>query len=327
MDFNVIVTGIGAIIGQGIAKSFRNSDLHVKVIGVDLKPNNLGEMFCDVFHQKPQCEENTAEYIKFWRDLIISEKADLIIPGIDIDLEFFHDQRSIFKDLQVVLCLNQPELIEMSTDKWLLGQKLSKNGLPVIPSMISGDWEDCIAVLGPPPLLIKPRHGNASRGIVKIHDKEDFIYWRNKAGDNFMVQRIVGKDEEEYTVGIFGFGDGTAGEPIVLHRTLSASGSTQNAILINDEHITSITLKLNKIFNPLGPTNYQFRREGEKLFLLEVNPRISSSTSIRTGFGYNEAVMCIEYFLKKQRPISPVIRSGRASRFTEDFIIYDSNNF
>lgn len=327
MDVNVIVTGIGAIIGQGIAKSLRKAHLGVKVIGVDLKPNKLKDMFCDVFYRKPQCEQKTLEYTEFWRDLIVKEKIDLIIPGIDIDLEFFHDQRSNFKDLQGIFCLNQPELIDISRDKWLLGQKLKKNGLPFIPGMIAGGWEECISELGPPPFLMKPRHGNASRGIVKVYDKEDFNYWRKKAGDNFMIQRIIGKVEEEYTVGVFGYGDGTAGEPFILHRTLSPGGFTQNAVVINDKEISNITTTLNNIFHPLGPTNYQFRREKDVFFLLEINPRISSSTSIRASFGYNEAAMCLDFFLKKQRPVSPVIRYGWASRYTEDFIAYDSNNF
>jgi len=327
MDYTVIVTGIGAIIGQGIARSLRNVDENVKVIGVDLKPNNLKDLFCDVFCRKPQCRQESQEYTKFWRNLIIKEKVDLVIPGIDIDLEYFHDHRSDFKDIKRVFCLNQPELVDISRDKWLLGQKLRRNGLPFIPGMISGDWEECISELGPPPLLMKPRHGNASRGIVKINDKDDFIYWRKKAGNNFMIQKIVGKAEEEYTVGVFGYGDGTAGEPIILHRTLSPSGSTQNAVVINDTEIANMAKILNNIFNPLGPTNYQFRRDEDVLFLLEINPRISSSTSIRASFGYNEAAMCLDFFLKKQRPVSPVIRYGRASRYTEDFIVYDSNNF
>jgi carbamoyl-phosphate synthase large subunit len=327
MDYIVIVTGIGAIIGQGIAKSLRKAHLGVKVIGVDLKPNNLMGMFCDIFYRKPQCEQKSPEYTEFWRNLIIAENADLIIPGIDIDLEYFHDHRNDFKDLHGIFCLNQPELIEISRDKWLLGQKLRENGLPFIPGMISGDWEECISELGTPPLLMKPRHGNASRGIVTIYDKEDFLYWRKKVGDNFMIQKIIGKIEEEYTVGVFGYGDGNAGEPFILQRTLSPGGFTQNAIVINDTEIANMAKILNNILHPLGPTNYQFRREKDVLFLLEVNPRISSSTSIRASFGYNEAAMCLDFFLKKQRPVFADIRYGRASRYTEDFIVYDSDNF
>jgi carbamoyl-phosphate synthase large subunit len=57
--------------------------------------------------------------------------------------------------------------------------------------------------------------------------------------------------------------------------------------------------------------------------LLEINPRISSSTSIRTKFGYNEALMSVDYFLNGIIPTQPKIQKGKAIRYTEDLIIYE----
>jgi carbamoyl-phosphate synthase large subunit len=56
---------------------------------------------------------------------------------------------------------------------------------------------------------------------------------------------------------------------------------------------------------------------------LEINPRISSATSIRAAFGYNESLMSLEFFLEQKRPVQPRIRTGRAVRYTEDYIFYD----
>ena len=78
-----------------------------------------------------------------------------------------------------------------------------------------------------------------------------------------------------------------------------------------------------RAFQPEGPTNFQFRRHEGELYLLEINPRMSSSTTIRTAFGYNEARMCLEYYLENKRAIVGPIRRGRALRFIEDYIIYD----
>ena len=81
-------------------------------------------------------------------------------------------------------------------------------------------------------------------------------------------------------------------------------------------------LKFCKYFKPIGPTNFQFRKHEGVLKLLEINPRISSATSIRTAFGYNECKMAVEYYLKNKKPKQPVIKQGRAVRYTEDFIFY-----
>ena len=60
--------------------------------------------------------------------------------------------------------------------------------------------------------------------------------------------------------------------------------------------------------------------------LLEINPRISSSTSIRAAFGYNECKMAIEYYLENKKPEQPFIKQGRAVRYIEDYIFYENRN-
>lgn len=80
-----------------------------------------------------------------------------------------------------------------------------------------------------------------------------------------------------------------------------------------------------RLFRPVGPTNFQFRTEGDAVRLLEINPRISSSTSLRTAFGYNECAMAVDYFLFHKTPSQPRIRGGKAIRYTDDLVFYDDS--
>jgi carbamoyl-phosphate synthase large subunit len=77
------------------------------------------------------------------------------------------------------------------------------------------------------------------------------------------------------------------------------------------------------LFRPQGPTNFQFRRSDGGPKLLEINPRISSSTSIRTAFGYNESAMALDYFLDQRAPVQPALRRGRAVRYIDEQIFYE----
>ena len=86
--------------------------------------------------------------------------------------------------------------------------------------------------------------------------------------------------------------------------------------------IQDTLISLCRIFKPAGPTNFQFRKQNGILKLLEINPRISSSTSIRTAFGYNESAMSVDYYLENKKPLQPIIRPGRAIRYVEDYIMY-----
>ncbi|MDH5216543.1 MAG: ATP-grasp domain-containing protein [Gammaproteobacteria bacterium] len=318
-DATVVVTGVGAIIGQGIVRSLRQYTRSVRVIGIDRNPHSMGSHLCDVFYAKPVCEESSLNYLSFWEETLHREKVDLVLPGLEVDLFFLNAHRQSLSATGARLGLNKPELIELARDKWLLGLELPKAGLASISTILSQTWDNCVEKLGSPPFLLKPRQGNGSRGIVRLNNETDLRYWANKSDENFMIQKIIGNDDEEYTVGTFGFGDGNSIPPIIFRRRLSPAGNTQYAEVVEEPTIELATQKLSKYFKPIGPTNYQFRKEKGMPYLLEINPRLSSSSSLRAGFGYNEAGMSLEYYLDGIRPKMPEVTKGCAWRYSEDF--------
>ncbi|MGB6008038.1 ATP-grasp domain-containing protein [Castellaniella sp.] len=322
---NVLVTGVGAIIGQGVIRSLRACGHPVKIIGLDRSARSPGADWCDVFVQKPTCDERSDGYLDFWRNLIRKEHIDLVLPGLEVDVLFLDEQREILASQNdgCALALNHSALISLAGDKWLMHEFLEDYGMPTIPTMIEVGWDDALEGLGAAPVLLKPRQGNGSRGIVRLHDREDFTYWTRKAVGPWMLQRIVGSDEEEYTVGSFGLGGGRAVAPIVMRRRLSGAGNTLQAEVVEHPLIEKKVADLNMLLKPVGPTNYQFRVQEGEAYLLEVNPRFSSSNSLRTGFGYNEARMALDYFLMKRMPPAPEIRHGIGWRYSEDYIVHD----
>lgn len=316
----VVVTAVGALIGQGIIRSLKLSGLKVRVIGVDRDPNGIGPYWCDSFFAKPAVDEETDAYLDFWTDLLRDEAVDLVLPGLELDVLFFDRNRAAFADLHARIVLNDATVIELAQDKWDFGVELERLGLPAIPARLGAGFADCARDLGLP-LLLKPRQGNGSRGIAVLKDEDDFNYWSRKSRDEFLIQKFIGSDEQEFTVGAFGLGDGTALPPIVFRRKLSVAGNTQYAEVVDHPVLAATVEKLASIFRPVGPTNYQFRMDGDTPYLLEINPRFSSSTSLRAAFGYNEAVMSVEYYLWGLKPSAPAILPGRGWRYYEDYVV------
>jgi carbamoyl-phosphate synthase large subunit len=319
----IVVTGVGAIIGQGIVRSLRRSRRAVHIVGVDRSEASPGPRMCDDFRKKPACDESQPEYLDFWRRMLREDAIDLVLPGLENDVHYLDGARDPLAETGARIALNRHELIALTADKWVFAEALSAGGFTRIPTRIDGDWDEAVHDLGPPPLLLKPRRGNGSRGIVRLRDAEDFAYWSRRAGVDFMLQRIVGTDDEEYTVGAFGLGDGNTLPPILFRRRLSPAGNTQSVEVVRDPDLAEATRALCAHFRPVGATNLQFRKEGRRCFLLEINPRISSSTSLRAAFGYNEAAMSIDFHLRDQVPATPRIRGGRGWRYSEDFVVHD----
>ncbi len=157
---------------------------------------------------------------------------------------------------------------------------------------------------------------------MKVESAEGFIAHRERVGPVLMAQALVGTDDEEFTTSAFCDGVGGFHACMTLRRKLSAEGFTDRAEVVELDGVARVLRDLCERLRPIGPTNFQFRRQDGNLMLLEVNPRVSSATSIRTAFGYNECAMAVEYYLDGKTPVQPVIRPGRAVRYTEDLIFY-----
>jgi carbamoyl-phosphate synthase large subunit len=138
-----------------------------------------------------------------------------------------------------------------------------------------------------------------------------------------MAQPIVGNDDEEFTVAAFCDGCGGFYASMALRRKLSREGFTDKAEVVATGEFNETISALCKEYLPVGPTNFQFRKCAEGMKLLEINPRISSSTSIRAAFGYNESAMAVDYYLNHQIPRQPEIKRGRAVRYTDEHIFYE----
>ena len=316
----ILVTGVGAIIGQGIIKNLRSLKRKIKIIGVDRNNASYGNIISDEFITQPFFNSEKEQEL-FWKKIILEKRINLIIPGIIQDLTFLNKIRNsvIFNDLSLIL--NRSELIELSNDKWAMMNEISNLDINIIPTIKDGSWKDIKDYLGDYPFIIKPRNGYGSKNIYSFISENEYNFYKEKLKDNYIIQKFVGNHIYEYTVGLFGYGDGTSNLPIMLKRKLLNSGITQWAEFYNSEKLLLIVEKLNKKFLPLGPTNYQFREEDGEFYFLEVNPRISSSTSIRNHFGYNESEMCINYFYDNAKLKEYKYKEGKVVRFIEDYKI------
>lgn len=317
-----MVSGACGLLGYGVLKSLRRSETPYKLIGTTIfeYEDSVAPKFCDILLKVPL---TLSEGFKDRLLKIISEhEIDLIIPTFEIDVTFWAENSNLLKETGTKVVTNNPDLIRLCDDKWEFYKVMKHNNSPyVIPTTLCSDFNELDEEFGLP-LLLKPRHGMASRGIVKVYDQRTFELHKEEIGKKLMIQPLIGKDDAEYTVGAFCDGKGGYDAIITFKRYLSKEGYTNKAEVVEDKQIETAVLELCKIFKPIGPTNFQFRVHEGAYHLLEINPRFSASTSMRAAFGYKEALMAIEYYLDGKSPKQPKIRKGKAIRYIEDHIFY-----
>lgn len=316
MKKNILVSGASGIVGYGILRSLKKREDKYRLIGTTIYDFSIAPAFCDVFEKA--IPTNHPDYINWLCDIINKHSIDILIPGIECDMFQWNQYRHKIEATGATLLLNNRELIDLCYDKWLFYQKLIiENENVAIPSVVTSDFNTF-----PIPFLLKPKRGFGSKGIIIIKNEYDFDIHKHKIGLELMMQPIIGTDDEEYTVSAFFDKSSTLIDYLPLKRRLSTNGFTQEAQVVDFDFEKTLS-DLAKVFKPIGPTNFQFRLDGKVIKLLEINPRISSATSIRASLGYNESIMSVDYFLDSQIPQKidkSKIINKRAIRYMEDYI-------
>jgi carbamoyl-phosphate synthase large subunit len=315
------VSGASGIVGYGVLRSLRQAEPACFLIGATIYPDSAAPAFCDQFELA--LPTNAPDYLDWLLATLRRHRVDLLVPGIEIDMYHWVDHLREIRETNTLPLLNNPQLIALCKDKWVFYQALRQAGLTcAIESSLDANY-DALARRFGLPFLIKPRRGFASKGVVRVTSEEVFRPHQADIGLVLMAQPIIGTDDEEFSVSAFCDGQGGYWACMALRRKLAQEGFTDRAEVAETAEFIPELDRLCRLFQPLGPTNFQFRRCSEGLKLLEINPRISSSTSIRTAFGYNESAMAVDYFLDHRQPRQPPIRRGWAVRYTDERVFYE----
>lgn len=322
-DYTILVTGVGAIIGYGIINSLKKSKYKINVIGADIYSDAVGRTWCNKFIQAERADSDSFE--NYLLSAISRYEIDLIILGIEQDIDKCNSIAGSIESAGSKLAINSNKALELFNNKGLTYDLLRELKLPYLPYMDAGnatinDVKNAIGL----PCIVKKKTSYAGKGLRVIENLDEAALYIGDADYIFQKYENAG---QEYTVSVFGLGDGSYVSPIALMRTLGPDGATHKASTISFDRFRHDVSSMCARACPVGPTNFQFieSRDGYRK-LLEVNPRISSSTSIRQKLGVNESEMCIEYYLEGKTPSNRQVKKGSAQRYIDEIVEYDSNN-
>ena len=312
----VLVTGVGAIIGYGLINSLRKSKYDCRIIGIDIFHDAVGQKWCDKFIQGVRADSD--EFIGFINTIVQEEGVDLVIPGIEQDLKSLIEGFDKL-DHSAKYSLNNKALYKTFDDKKLTYKFLEgiADLIPYIDYSITL-FDEANEAFGLP-FILKQDISYASKGVAVIHEKKDFDFYSDRFGSGCMAQKKLEIKDREYTCSLFGLGDGTFVNPTSLRRELSQEGATKKALNVKvDDTLLETMTKICHKCRFEGPTNLQFIEYEGKYLLLEINGRVSSSTSMRELFGINEAEMCIDHYLMDKVPETKTQRYGTIMRYIGD---------
>jgi carbamoyl-phosphate synthase large subunit len=318
-QLTVFVSGVGALLGQGILRCLRMSHRPLRILTGDPDHRAAGHWLGDCAYTIPMAGESN--FINRIEEIIAQEGVMLLFVGTDVELSIFSRERKRLEDTYGVRIIVSPlHVIEIADDKWLTVQFLKKEGFPFPRSALAHDW-DAIQTLVDTvgfPLFVKPRRGARSVGAKTIENQDTLNRFYSTQND-YIIQELLPDDQGEYTVGCL-VADGQCKSVVVLRRDLR-DGNTYRAYADTSGRFEEQMAVIAERLGVEGPCNFQFRIRGEEPAIFEINARFSGTTPVRAIFGFNEVDALLDY-LVDGKPIPKVcIKEGAVFKTWSDIFV------
>ncbi len=307
----VLVSAVCGDIGAAAVRALRPAA--ARIVGCDMRDGCPVRPILDSFYRAPSASA-PSDYMDFLRTVIAREDIDAFLPISEPEIEALSGRRSEIESLGIKLLLNNELIIDNFIDKLKMIRFLDGLGIRVPKTMPLGLYDGTFGF----PIIVKPRKGYGSKRLWLVEDEVDLAYVRKRDEGLLIAQECIGSGDEEYTTGVFS--DGSRVSSITFRRRLGFGGLSAEAEYSERPFLDALSERVATATNLRGSINIQSRRMGDDLFIpFEINPRLSSTLSLRKHFGFDDAVWWLEALRGKGHRYERKFRAGKMVRFVSDY--------
>jgi len=303
-QITVMVTGVGGG-GHGaqILKALKMSELNYKIVGCDITPYSSGLQEVDYPYVVPLAKD--IAYIDTILDICEKHDVKMLFHGSESELLTMANERFWIEREGIILPINSDETIKTCMHKFETISFLRKNGFPHLSSVLVSDSDDIEIVFGMLPVVLKPSfNSGGSKNVLLVQTFQELAAFA-MSFDSYPImiaQEYIGTSNDEYTVGILCDMDGNLINSIAVKRDINSSMSRR--LKIDNQYVISSGISQGRIgrfpevtetceqialkLGCRGAMNLQCRLVDGKVYVFEINPRFSGTTSLRAMVGYNE---------------------------------------
>jgi carbamoyl-phosphate synthase large subunit len=320
---SITVSGVGSLFAQGILKCLHASNIEVLINGLDYFDSAFGFRWCDSRSILPDLlNPNVSE--DDWFDALVESilrsNSKFLFIGVEFELLPVSTRADeLFAITGCRAIVSRQELIRSCNDKYLTIKMLNNNDLDTPLSFIPEDGINTIINKISFPMLVKPRFGARSRGVIIVNDYQMLISAIDKT-DRPIIQEYLINDDLEFTCGITMIKENIDSISI-LRRTLR-DGNTWSACSEHRVDVENLCIRVGQSLKPFGPLNIQLRIHNEQPKIFEINPRFSGTTIFRSLLGINEPERILSQLIGNKVEKSPKLRLGKVVRFFDEVVEY-----
>lgn len=308
----IFITAVGGDIGYGIIKALKSIGNDLYIIGCDIQHYNFSLDIVDEFLDAPRYNDEK-NWLDFVLEVIEYKKVDYFLPVTEDEIKITDRNRDMFSSCK--LLINHSNVLDISLNKWKTALNLADCGVDTPKT-----WDKLEKCEKKYPLIVKEMSSCGSHGVYKVSNEEELIRVFSDM-QHPIIQSCVGNADDEYTMAVFS--DCKIVNAIAFRRILGFGGMTRYVELVNDNELLSIANKIARYFKLKGSINIQMRKVGNKYYVFEINPRISSTIGFRYKLGFNDIVWWIDMVDGKNIPkYKSLEQRAFGVRNVEEKIIY-----
>jgi carbamoyl-phosphate synthase large subunit len=218
-------------------------------------------------------------------EIIETKKIDIILPFLDHATIVSAELKKMTKDMNVFIPVSDKKICEVFFNKYLANEWCIENDIK-IPSNVEKY-----------PLIAKPIHGSASKGILVLESLADFNNLKNK--EAYLIQEFV--NGKEYSIDVYvSIQDNEIVSIVPRERLATQGGESIKSITIKDERIINFSKKIIKKTKLVGPLTLQLIENSvtKDLYFMEINPRFGGAVLNSIFAGANSPKYILNDFYK-----------------------------
>lgn len=325
--FKILILSVGSLLGQNILDALEGRRDKVEIIGINTISENPRVFRCDRLYKSVNSSSN--EFESFFINVLMKESPNQVLPGRDEDVLILAKFFNKHKEFQNMISKGSISSIEIMNDKALSMSFAKKYNLPFAQSFILNeskedvfDWAKAVDY----PIIAKPRDGFGSLGIrILMHD-DHLRALINSGIENIILQKLIGfnndnisklnrfeadiqcgipfffhlPDDAQYAAQVLIHEDGQFNE-IFTSKSLMVLGRCEKAEPFMNDELTRIAKEYTSAIVKegwRGMFNLQLRESDNTFYGIEMNGRMSGSTSARAWLGFDEVRSLILSYYK-----------------------------
>ncbi|PKL50538.1 MAG: transcriptional regulator [Planctomycetes bacterium HGW-Planctomycetes-1] len=288
--FNILFTCIGRRVPllNSFKKAAKELKLDCRFFATETTTLSSALQLCDKKFIVPPT--NHKSYIKRLLKIVKQTNVKLLIPTIDLDLQILADNREKFAAAGCTVLISKPNVVKICQDKRKTFKFLVKNGFDT-PNTLTRRQLLGRKNLGYP-CFLKPWDGHASKGTIKVKNREELAFYTKKIPKCIIQEFIQG---QEITCDIYIDLNLQVRCVVPRKRIETRAGEVSKGTIVKNKTVMNKVAELVKCLGA-GPgvvTVQLILSKDKKMKFIEINPRFGGGAplSIKAGADFPKWIL------------------------------------